>query len=309
MKKHFLASALCLALVNTALADEASPVKLGLTKLGATTSAWIAAQNGIFKKHGLELQTVEIPGTAQSTLLLKGKALDIVLQIPGTAMVANEQGFDMVLIAQNETAGTTPPVSNALMVPTNSPIQAVKDLRGKRIAFSAPRGQGFAAFKDTLQRAGLTIDAVQLVEAPFSSAGDLLRTGQVEAAATLDPYTTQLVKGGSGHPISWYMIETIPDQPVGSWWALRSWVETHQKEAAAFKAALAEAQDYLNADHQRARKAVAAYSGLDPALVEDMPPISWKSAIDPKAWQAVADMMYRQGELSQKRDVAEYLPK
>jgi hypothetical protein len=40
-----------------------------------------------------------------------------------------------------------------------------------------------------------------------------------------------------------------------------------------------------------------------------MPPISWKSAIDPKAWQAVADMMYRQGELSQKHDVSEYLPK
>jgi hypothetical protein len=40
-----------------------------------------------------------------------------------------------------------------------------------------------------------------------------------------------------------------------------------------------------------------------------MPLISWKSTIDPKIWQAVIDMMQRQGELTSKHDVAEYLAK
>jgi hypothetical protein len=40
-----------------------------------------------------------------------------------------------------------------------------------------------------------------------------------------------------------------------------------------------------------------------------MPLISWKSKVDPKAWQAVADMMHDQGELTNKHDVSEYLLK
>ena len=40
-----------------------------------------------------------------------------------------------------------------------------------------------------------------------------------------------------------------------------------------------------------------------------MPPISWKSEIDPKTWQAVADMLFKQGELKKQHDVSEYLLK
>jgi NitT/TauT family transport system substrate-binding protein len=292
-----------------ARADDLAPVRLGVNKLGATTSIAVAQQQGFFKQHGLDLQVTEIPLTDQSILLLQSKRVDIVLQIPGTAMQAKERGFDMVLVGQNETAGTTPPVSNAIVVPAKSPIQDVKDLKGKRLATSSTHNQGFVAVKARLQQAGVAIDDVKTTPAPFSAAGDLLRTGQVDAAVTLDPYTSQILKSGNARPISWYMIETIPDQPVGSWWALRSWAEQHKKEVAAFNDAVAAAHAWLNADPDRARKAIADYSGLDLALVKDMPLISWKSKVDPKAWQAVSDMMHAQGELAQQHDVSEYLLK
>jgi NitT/TauT family transport system substrate-binding protein len=294
---------------TVARADDLAPVRLGVNKLGATTSIAVAQQQGFFKRHGLDLRVTEIPLTDQSVLLLQSKRVDIVLQIPGTAMQAKEQGFDLVLVGQNETAGTTPPVSNAIVVPANSPIQDVKDLKGKRLATSSTHNQGFVAVKARLQQAGVSIEDVKTTPAPFSAAGDLLRTGQVDAAVTLDPYTSQIIKSGNARPISWYMIETIPDQPVGSWWALRSWAEQHKKEVAGFNDAVAEAQAWLNADPERARKAIADYSGLDLALVKDMPLISWKTNFDPKVWQAVADMMHAQGELANKHDVSEYLLK
>jgi ABC-type nitrate/sulfonate/bicarbonate transport system substrate-binding protein len=103
------------------------------------------------------------------------------------------------------------------------------------------------------------------------------------------------------------MVETIPDQPVGAWWALRSWAKQHPKEIAAFQDAIKESHTFLNADPEQAKKFVSDYSGLDPDLVKAMPLISWKSAIDPKVWQSVIDMMQRQGELANKHDVAEYL--
>jgi NitT/TauT family transport system substrate-binding protein len=310
--KRFLPAILAIAVLSgttSSRADDLAPVKLGLNKLGAMTNIWIAGKTGIFQKHGLDVNVREIPLTDQSIAVLQSKSVDIVLLIPGTAMAAKEQGFDLVLVAQNETAGTTPPVSNAIMVNTNSPIQTIKDMKGKRLAISSPHGQAFAAVKELFQRAGISTDDVQMTAAPFTAVSDLMRTGQVDGATTLDPYTTQIAKAGIGRTISWFMEETIPDQPVGAWWALRPWAEQHKKEIGEFDDAIKESHDYLNADPEMAKKAVAEYSGLDLALVEDMPSIKWKSQIDPKVWQALADMMYRQGELSSHHDISEYLVK
>ena len=243
MKRFLLALfAVIAAGVSPVHADDLLPVKLGLNKLGAMTNIWIAGQTGIFKKHGIDVNVREIPLTDQSIAVLQSKSVDIVLLIPGTAMAAKEQGFDLVLVAQNETAGTKPPVSNAIMVDANSSLQSIKDLKGKRIAISSPHGQAFAAMKELFQRAGISTDDIQMTPAPFTSVADLMRTGQVDAATTLDPYTTQIAKAGIGRTISWFMQETIPDQPVGAWWALRPWAEAHPKEVAAFQGSIKESR-------------------------------------------------------------------
>lgn len=308
MKRPLLAAVtVAIFLASPASAQELAHLKLGILKLGAMTNVWVAARDGIFKKHGLDVELVDIPLSAQAVAVLQSKSVDVVLQIPGTAMAAKEQGFDLVLVGQNETSGTSPPVSNAILVRANSSIHTIKDLKGKKIGTASPRGQSYAAMKELFQRNGLSTSDVDLVEAPFTAHADLLRSGQVDAVVALNPYTTQIVKAGYGRVLSWYMIETIPDQPVGAWWALRSWAQRHASEIAAFQDAINESHAYLNANPERAKKLVSDYSGLDLGLVADMPLISWKSEIVPTVWQAVADMMYRQGELEHKHDVSEYL--
>ena len=151
--KHLLAAMAAAALLaGPAGAGELAPVKLGIYKLGAMTNVWVAIKTGIFKKHGVDLTIEEIPLASQAISILQAKSVDIVLQIPGTGMAAKEQGFDIVLVGQNETAGTTPPVSNALMVPANSSISSIKELAGKRIGTASPRGQSYAALKELFQR-------------------------------------------------------------------------------------------------------------------------------------------------------------
>jgi ABC-type nitrate/sulfonate/bicarbonate transport system substrate-binding protein len=51
--------------------------------------------------------------------------------------------------------------------------------------------------KEILQRSGISTDQVQLNPVPFTVTADLLRTGQVDAAVALDPYTTQITKAGT----------------------------------------------------------------------------------------------------------------
>jgi NitT/TauT family transport system substrate-binding protein len=287
-------------------ADDLALIKLGVVKFGSVADIWVADKNGIFKKHGLDLQVIEVPAT-QTIQVLQSKSVDIALQIPGSAFQAKEQGFAITLVGENETAGSTPPGSNAVIVPINSPVKTLKDLTGKRLASGSPYGQSLSAIKEAFQRAGGSFDAVQFVTAPVTTHPNLIRSGQVDAVSSLDPYTTQIVKSGIGRVVSYFMIDTIPDQPVGSWWSLRSWAVDHPRGVKAFQDAIKEAQDYMNADPARAKKIIADYTGLDPAVVGDMAAIRWKTAINPSVWQAVADMMHRQGQLQQQHDVSEYL--
>src|SRR5580704_16654777 len=127
-----------------ARADELAPVKLGIVKFGSVADVWVADKNGIFKKHGLDLQVIEVPAT-QTVQVLQAKSVDIALQIPGSAFQAKEQGFDITLVGENETAGTAPPGSNAVLVAMNSPVKTLKDLVGKRVASGSPYGQSLSA--------------------------------------------------------------------------------------------------------------------------------------------------------------------
>jgi sulfonate transport system substrate-binding protein len=81
-------------------------------------------------------------------------------------------------------------VSDAILVPKDSPIRTVADLRGKRIAF----GKGTSAHGQllySLRAAGMTMDDVDASYLQPSDAYAAFKQGQVDAWATWDPYTAQ----------------------------------------------------------------------------------------------------------------------
>jgi len=81
-------------------------------------------------------------------------------------------------------------VSDAVLVPRDSPIRTVADLRGTRIAV----GKGTSAhgqLLETLRAAGMTLDDVDPRYLQPSDAYAAFKQGQVDAWATWDPYTAQ----------------------------------------------------------------------------------------------------------------------
>jgi sulfonate transport system substrate-binding protein len=81
-------------------------------------------------------------------------------------------------------------VSDAILVPKDSPIRTVADLRDKRVAV----GKGTSAHGQllySLRAAGMTLDDVDPAYLAPSDAYAAFKQGQVDAWATWDPYTAQ----------------------------------------------------------------------------------------------------------------------
>ena len=156
------------------------------------------------------------------------------------------------------------------------------------------------------KRAGVDLGKLQLVEIPFPSQVDALRSKQVDAVNTVDPYTTQLVASGVGRVVAWDYADLIPEQPLGAWFAKSTFVKSNPSVIDRFNAAIKELIDYMMADPVRARAEVVAFTGLAPDLVKDMPMIGWDYKVRTDKWQAVIDMMVESGELKSKHTADEY---
>ena len=267
----------------------------------------MAKQAGIFEQNGLDVELVQFRSGNEAIAAQRGGHVDIVLSIPGTAMTANERGFDLVLIAQNETAQKDPPDASAFIVLKDSGLNSVADLAGKKFALSNLHSQLHVAAQVVLKKHGVDPAKVTFLELPFSSHPDALKSKQIDVAIALDPWTTQMRTAGYAKVLSWDYVESLPLQPIGAWYARADFVKNNADTVTRFAKSIRDAINYMNADVQRARTDVATYTGLNPALLKDMPLNRWSYEIDPAVWQAVADMMHESGELQRPHKVDEYL--
>jgi len=295
--------------ISTAASSENAeilPLKVGIQKMAALTNAWIAEEAGIYEKYGLDVELIEFKSGSESINAQRSGSVDIILSAPGTAMVANEAGFDLVSIAQNEVSQAEGPDTASVQVLADSNIEGLKDLEGKKVAIYDSRNQLVLGLKKIIEESGADINKVEFVEVPFASMGDALKNGQVDAISLVDPYTTQLVSEGTTKVISWNYVESIPEQPVGAWYARSEFVEENPEAVSRFYNAITASIEYMLEDEERAKKHIVEFTGVNEKLITEMPQIAWSNNFDKEVWQQIVDMYVEAGELKKPYEATEY---
>lgn len=84
----------------------------------------------------------------------------------------------------------------AIIVPTGSPITAVTQLKGKRIAYPGQGSQQYPLLLKALKEAGLSEDDVELFKTKGSDVATLVESGGVDAGITWDPHVSRALASG-----------------------------------------------------------------------------------------------------------------
>jgi NitT/TauT family transport system substrate-binding protein len=232
--------------------------------------------------------------------------VDFALTLPGTAMTADERGFDFLAVFQNEIVYDHGPDSGSVQSLVSSDIKTIKDLAGKRVATAQISGQQTIAAQFAMRKAGIDPSKVQLIEVPYPRHPDVLKSRQVDAVITTEPFTTMLLTSGVGRVLSWHYAEAMPGGPLGVWWAKKAYIDKNPDIVARFNRAIKESIDYMNADIPRARERIVEFTDLNPKLVKDMPPLRLNYDVRPDKWQHSIDMMVEAKVLEKKHTAAEY---
>ncbi|GLS24106.1 sulfonate ABC transporter substrate-binding protein [Labrys miyagiensis] len=185
-RRFFLAAASALPMAVTlgpARADT-KVVRVGYQKYG--TFLLLKARGNLEKKLeplGFSVTWTEFPGGPQLLEALNVGALDFGITGEAPPIFAQAAGAPLVYVG-NEPAA---PLSEAILVPKDSPLKSVGELKGKKVGLNKGSNVHYLLVK-ALEKAGLAYADVEPVFLPPSDARAAFEHGDIDAWAIWDPF-------------------------------------------------------------------------------------------------------------------------
>jgi NitT/TauT family transport system substrate-binding protein len=140
----------------------------------------VGIQEGIFSKHGVEVQSFDLGGVAKLQQALAAQAIDIGLG-SGPALSFIAKGAPQLGIA----AMAGPPLVMTLIVGAAGPVKTVADLKGTTVSISSPGGVPEWMVRQLSQHEGWGPDGMKMVGLGADSAQvAAIRTNQVVGMPT-----------------------------------------------------------------------------------------------------------------------------
>jgi NitT/TauT family transport system substrate-binding protein len=293
---------------DKASAPEVRNLKVGILPIAALTPPVVAKKLGYFKEEGFEdVEFTTLGGGAELLPAVEAGKIDLALSAYYSVFLARQQGFDFWIVTNNDSATNGPTDGFGMLVRTDSPIQSVRELEGKKVATNTVPSLGMGYLAAVMKKQGADYKKVDFVEIGFPQMPDALFNNQVEAIGVLEPNTTVAIQSGKARAISYPYVEVHPGVDLGGFIATQKWLRQNPVTAEKFERALSRGMAYMNADQARARQEVIEYTKMNPAVAEKMHLSVWRSKVDPAKAQLTADLMLELGILKQKIEVASFV--
>ncbi|MGY2045879.1 aliphatic sulfonate ABC transporter substrate-binding protein [Pseudomonas pergaminensis] len=300
MLKIFAAAVLSLV-VGQVLAAEPATLRIGYQK--SSVSMVLAREHKLFEEAlpGTQVQWIEFLGGPPLIEALNGGSLDIgnIGDIP--PIFAQAAGIELQYFAVEPNEGKT----EAVLVPKNSSVHNVAELKGKRVAL-LKGSSAHNLFLKSLLRAGLQWKDVDVVYLSPSDGRAAFEQGKVDAWVVWDPYYSAAVVDGSARVLG----DGQGLNPAGSFFVVSSpFAKQYPQSIGAIIQTLAKAQRLSLDQPDESIALMAKTLGLPPAVVKSYfshrssTPIRPLQAADIATQQHTADLFFANGLIPKKVDV------
>jgi NitT/TauT family transport system substrate-binding protein len=247
-------------------ASAGSAARAGSANINLAFSTWngyiglvIAAKEGYFKKHGLNVTYTVIEDPVQRFAAFKAGRLNAIATTVDTFSREAAAGIPLVMVL-----GLDASVGGDGIVAEKS-ITSVKDLKGQKVAVSnGSTSQWLLAY--VLQKNGMSLNDVQQVDMTAGDAGAAFAAGRVPVAVTWQPWLDRAKSNPNGH----VLVDTtryptiITDQVAFA----PSYIKAHPAQVRAFIAAYGDALRLIKENPSKAFADVTKYLGQTPAQIK-----------------------------------------
>ncbi len=264
------------------------------------TPSYIAKDQGIFAKHGLDVELTLLTNQGAVISALVGGTAPIVTPSALAVIQASDQGIDVVFVASSSMSPSKS--RSGIFVKNGSGIKTPADLIGKKVGVPSLNTLIHVIARRWLEENGVDYNKVNFAEIGFQQMYDTLNGGIVDAVSAIDPYYGKLEQIGYvvGSPD-----DSLPKNTLTSVYAsTREWATAHKETVAAFRQSLNEAIDYINTHDAEARAAIVKYTKQPEAVVAATPMPDLAVTVRPEQVKFFVDLARHQGLIKSNPDAA-----
>lgn len=159
-------------------------LRIGYQKYG--TLVILKARGTLEKRlagQGVDVKWTEFPFGPPLLEAINVGSIDVGTVGESPPIFAQAAGADLVYVGNEPPA----PAAEAIIVPKDSPIKAVAELKGKRVAVAKGSNANYLLIK-LLERAGLKFGDIEVIYLPPADARAAFESGRVDAWAIWDPF-------------------------------------------------------------------------------------------------------------------------
>lgn len=308
-RRAFLATAAAAlatpAAVQAAPGDPSSPLAIGIPPgyMGAIVD--YALDRGYFKSAGLEVRTTTLNSGAAIAAAVTGGSLDLGAVNVGSLASARVRGVPLRIVVP---AALVPagPYGDVVLVRKDSRVRSAVDLNGKTVAIVALKTIQHAAFLAWLDKRGGDAKSVKMFEMPLPEMAAALETNRVDAAITVEPFTTKGLAANRSLGPSVYDALPLPFM-VFALCATDPWLQANAATAVKFANAVHATAVWANSHEKECRALLASSMKLEPQVANTMLMPLAGTSLDPALIQPVVDVMLKYGFLDKPLAPAEMI--
>jgi NitT/TauT family transport system substrate-binding protein len=309
---HFLRTTAALIALLTLVTPPAFAQSAVLTLhvgTGADDSATpllYALNSGLFKKAGLDVQVDRMNSGAAVVAAVAGGSLEIGKSSLLNIIVAHTKGIPLTLVAPGGLYLSDKPLGG-MVVAANSTIRTAADLRGKTVQTGALRDINTLATRAWMDAHGIDSSTIHFIEMPPLDALAAIDQGRIDGATLVTPMYTQAISSTKARA-SVPMFDGIgPRYLITGWFANESFVEAHREAIGRFADVMREAEAYCNTHTDAIRPIIAAFTGLEPALIAKMQSTIYPATLDRRDIQPIIDVAVRYKVLDKTLDAQDLI--
>jgi NitT/TauT family transport system substrate-binding protein len=231
-------------LPRPATSEPLTKLALGVGVSSDFITAYVAKDEGLFEKHGLDVTVSTVVNSALMPAALVGGTVQIAILTGPNIVLANDGGLDLVAVGGIARIQKTNPRSN-LVTRSELKITKAEDLKGRKIGVPGINSSLDLVFKKWLLDRGVQPRDVTEIETPFAQMTDMLKGAQLDGAMPLEPALSRVVDSGAAIKTFDVQSEVNPDFLASFWASTREWATQNRPTIVAYRAALVDAWDFI----------------------------------------------------------------
>ena len=265
MKQRIVLALFSLLLVLSACAPQtAGSLKIAVLPIIDTLPMYVAQQEGLFAKHGVNVEFIPVASAPERDQLLAAGGADGTINETLAVMLFNKENVQMQVVryALRPTAGNG---HFFILASARSGISSVDGLKGVEIGVSQGTVIEYVTER-LLQADGFTADEIKTIAVPkIPDRMALLASGELPAGVMPDPLASLVVSQGgvivmddSSHPEYGFSVISFR----------KNVIDANPEAVRGFLAAIEEATELLNADPAKYKNVLSEQKLVPPPLME-----------------------------------------